>query len=163
MDPAERKRLLEQIKTRQAEHATDRRATVMGPQPQRSQAGAASVAQHASDAPESPALSREYIQARVHELVPLVQECYESALHKQPTLHGRLTVRFVMEGEPGVAGVVSESEVLVGGLAESVELKTCVRETMYTLKFDPPAAGGKVTVEYPFLFDRAQGQSEDKQ
>jgi hypothetical protein len=98
-------------------------------------------------------LSKEYIRERMQELVPLVQECYEAELASQPDLHGDLKLRFVIDGEPGVGGVVSESAIIAGSLAEIPELSRCVRETSYTLKFAPPEAGGSVTVVYPFIFE----------
>lgn len=158
IDRAERRRLLEQLKARQTER-DDQRAEVSGAQSRSATAGASGDPPPRA-LPAPAAWTREYIQAKVRELVPLVQECYESVLHDQPTLHGRLTVRFVIEGEPGVGSIVSESEVLDDGLGENAEIETCVRETMYTLKFDPPQAGGKVTVEYPFVFEREDDQRQ---
>ena len=60
--------------------------------------------------------------------------------------------RFTIDGEPEVGGIVSASEVTGGSLAEQQEMVTCVRETLFTAKFDPPEAGGTIVVEYPFAF-----------
>ena len=98
-------------------------------------------------------LDKEYIQDRVREVVPLVKECYDLALHNNPQSGGKLVVRFVMGGEPEIGGVVEESEVVeMEGFAPDSRIRECVRETMYALDFDPPSDGGRVTVTYPFTF-----------
>jgi hypothetical protein len=52
-----------------------------------------------------------------------------------------------------VGGIVSESEVTGGTLADRQEMVTCVKETLFSAKFDPPEEGGLIVVEYPFVFD----------
>ena len=97
-------------------------------------------------------LDPEYIRTRVRELVPLLRECYELALDEQAGLGGRLTVEFVIAGEPDVGGVIEESRILEESTLVHPTLHECVRETLYTLELDPPENGGRVTVRYPFNF-----------
>lgn len=108
-------------------------------------------------APNAPhELTKDYIRDRVRELVPLVRECYERALVDDPRLAGKLTVELTLGGEPEVGGVVEDS--VVDGEHSTItnpNMIECVRETMHGLSFDPPAAGGRVVVLYPFIFDTA--------
>jgi hypothetical protein len=123
---------------------------------ERAEATAASAAPPATSPREEPEDvlpgSRERIRAHIREVAPLLAECYELERARQPDLAGNLQMRFTIEGEPGVGGIVSESEVLGGSLAQRPEMVTCVRETLFTSKFDPPEAGGRIVVEYPFVF-----------
>jgi hypothetical protein len=100
----------------------------------------------------APASTRERIRKHIGEVVPLLAECYELERARKPDLAGNLMVRFTIDGEPEVGGIVSESEVTGGTLAQSQEMVTCVRETLFTAKFDPPESGGTIVVEYPFVF-----------
>jgi len=97
-------------------------------------------------------LSKSYIQSRMQEIKPLIQECYERELPEFRRPAGDIKLRFTIEGEPGVGGIVGESEVIGGSLSRHKEFTTCLTETMYTLEFVPPPTGGYVTVDYPIAF-----------
>lgn len=97
-------------------------------------------------------LGPEYIRSRVRELVPLIAECYELALHEQADLEGRLVVEFTIAGEPDVGGIVEESRIAEASTLRHPTLDECVRETMYTAELEAPEGGGRVTVRYPFTF-----------
>ena len=98
-------------------------------------------------------MDKKYIRAAVREMVPLLGECYEAGLERDPKLGGKVVVDFTIEGEPDVGGVVGESKIdpTQSDLADPAVLE-CVQETMYALKIDPPPNGGVVRVHYPFLF-----------
>jgi hypothetical protein len=119
-------------------------------------AAARRVAEAPGDEPTGQ-LEPEYIRARIRELVPLIAECYELALADDPTLSGRLVVEFGITGEPGVGGIVDESRIdaEASDLSHPV-LNECVRETLYTAELDAPEGGGRVTVRYPFVLNRAE-------
>jgi RNA polymerase sigma factor (sigma-70 family) len=109
------------------------------------------------------ALDKDYIKAQIRELMPMVKECYESALSRNPKLNGKLVVRFSIVGDPSLGGIVSESKVVDGD--ETItdhELSTCVQETMYAARFPPPKEGGEVSVEYPFVF-KTSDEHHDKE
>jgi hypothetical protein len=97
-------------------------------------------------------LDKEYVRKQVRELLPLLRECYDNARERHPDLAGKMVVRFVMGGEPEVGGVIEESEVLPASTITEPDMVECVRETMYALRFEPPAGGGRVTVHYPLVF-----------
>ncbi len=94
----------------------------------------------AVDAPGS--LDPQYVREGIRALRGMLHDCYESALAREPNLAGRVTVQFVLSGEPSVGGIVEDSEVLPGegALSQDRDFTACVRETMYAL--DLPAAAG---------------------
>lgn len=96
---------------------------------------------------------REEVRKQIAEVTPLLAECYELERARQPALSGSLRLRFTIDGEPGVGGIVTESMVVGGSLADETGLGRCITETIYTVKFAPPEHGGRIDVEYPFVFD----------
>ncbi len=111
----------------------------------------------ASAAPSLPSevddYDKQYIRSAVKEIIPLLTECYEQGLERDPKLEGRILVEFTIEGEPDVGGIVSSSAIdpKESTLADNAA-RECMQETMYALKIDPPTNGGTVNVRYPFMF-----------
>ncbi len=103
--------------------------------------------------PAEPNLDPEYIQARVREdLLPIAQECYESALEDDPKLGGTLTMTFAIVGDPSVGGVVDEANTDPSSEISDPALLECMRESMLSLSFPAPDDAGRVEVTYPFVF-----------
>ena len=106
-------------------------------------------------------LDREYIRDAVQGLLPLLTECYQAGLERDPALAGTVVVDFTIEGEPEVGGVVGESTIQKSSLDDPAVLE-CIQETMYALEIDPPTGGGVVQVSYPFKFAASDdGEPED--
>ncbi|HEY8143598.1 MAG TPA: sigma-70 family RNA polymerase sigma factor [Kofleriaceae bacterium] len=101
-------------------------------------------------------LDKEYIRDAVQGLIPLLGECYQEGLERNPALAGRVVVDFTIEGEPEVGGVVGESSIGKTSMDDPAVLE-CIQETMYALEIDPPAGGGLVHVKYPFEFAASDG------
>lgn len=148
LDPAARAQLANAIRTAR----TRRLASLPHPTPQA----------HTSSAPVSGASltgsddvdqDRAVIRASMQEILPLVRECYESALERTPTLAGTLVVKFTIEGEPEVGGLIGDSTIdpETSTLLDA-DTHECVRESMYALELPAPTAGGVVNVTYPFTF-----------
>ena len=98
-------------------------------------------------------MDREYIRNSVRALLPMITECYETALDTDPTLAGALVVNFTIEGEPDVGGLVTESSINDDGSEiRNESMRECLQETMFALEIDPPTNGGTVKVTYPFTF-----------
>ena len=107
-------------------------------------------------APSAPPLlevNKEYIRHAVRAIIPLLSECYQEGLAREPRLAGTVVVDFTIEAEPGVGAVVGESEI-VGDESDLVDatVHECIQHTMYALELDAPEAGGQVRVRYPFAF-----------
>jgi len=141
--PAERTALVEQIRAaRKARAAAPPHAPPAQP----------TAATPAPALPES-TIDKAYIRRSVRALLPLLQDCYEQGLQRDPTLGGTVVVDFTIEGEPVVGGVIGHSAIDAAASSLSdVTTRECIQETMYALEIDPPADGGVVTVKYPFAF-----------
>ncbi|HEY1816198.1 MAG TPA: sigma-70 family RNA polymerase sigma factor [Kofleriaceae bacterium] len=108
--------------------------------------------------PDDGDLDKDYIRSAMQDLIPLLTECYEHGLERDPKLAGTVAVEFTIEGEPGVGGVVGESKIDPDPTETSLgdpDVRECIQETMYALEIDPPKNGGTVRVHYPFTFHPA--------
>ena len=76
----------------------------------------------------------------------LIKACYENALKRNPSLKGKISIRFTILETGGLADIVA-----AGNSLGSPEVAACIMNTMRTWRtqFRP---SGPVTVEYPFVF-----------
>jgi hypothetical protein len=74
------------------------------------------------------------------------RSCYEKGLSSNPSLSGRVSVRFVI-GRNGAVSNVSNA----GASLASSDVVNCVVHAFYGLSFPKPE-GGIVTVSYPIAF-----------
>ncbi len=76
----------------------------------------------------------------------LIKACYENALKRNPSLKGKISIRFTIL-ETGGLSDISTAQNSLG----SAEVASCIMNTMRTWRtqFRP---SGPVTVEYPFVF-----------
>jgi hypothetical protein len=111
----------------------------------------AAAGQHAgADTPshaDAPPLERDEIRMVVRTKLPQVRACFELGLAEQPTLTGRVALRFTIDAmgrvrEPSVA----DDEL---GLAP---VTACLLDELATWQFPLPAAGRPLTIVYPFRF-----------
>ena len=80
---------------------------------------------------------------------PRFRFCYAQALWHHPGLRGRVTTRLVLDSRGRVI-----SAVPFGSEGLGPDVVNCVTRTFRSLSF-PPRAGGRVTVDYPFVFSPA--------
>jgi hypothetical protein len=102
----------------------------------------------AAEAPEvdSSEIDQGKIGAFVRARKGLLQACYENALKRNPSLRGRLRIRFtILE-----TGGLQDLSIVENGLG-SPDVAACVANTMRAWR-TPFRPSGPVTVEYPFLF-----------
>jgi hypothetical protein len=94
----------------------------------------------------SGSLPPELIQRVVRQNFGRFRQCYETALHLNPNLSGRVTTRFVIDRDGSVVTAAN------GGsdLADSAAVQ-CVVSAFYGLSFPAPR-DGVVRVSYPILF-----------
>jgi hypothetical protein len=124
--------------------------------------GSRSAADPTADEAPAGKLDAAYIQTRIREdLVPIAQECYESALEDDPKLGGKLVMNFSIVGDPSVGGVVDEADADPTSEIQQPDLLECMKESMLSLSFPPPEDGGTVSVTYPFVFS-ADGPASAK-
>lgn len=106
-----------------------------------------------------------YIQAAVREQMrPMAIACYGDFLSRRPDAGGRMMLWFKIVADEKLGGVVEEDSDHDAGMVSEWSgdpaFETCVRESMMTVTFPPPAKGGVVTVGYPMVF--APGDDEDE-
>lgn len=75
--------------------------------------------------------------------------CYQRELQKDPSLDGKVTVRFVIAAD----GSVSSSEIKYSDLG-SPAVESCLTSRFLRMRFPEPTGGGIVLVSYPLVFSR---------
>jgi hypothetical protein len=91
-------------------------------------------------------LPPEVIQRIVRQNFGRFRLCYENALRTQPSLQGRVAVRFIIGRDGSVGSVANGGSDLPDG-----NVVGCVQRAFYGLSFPAPESG-IVTVTYPIFF-----------
>jgi hypothetical protein len=91
-------------------------------------------------------LAPESIQAVVREQYGKFRACYEQGLARDPTLAGRINVRFVINRD----GSVANARVFYNEIPDC-DVPRCILQAYQSLQFPKPE-GGIVTVVYPIMF-----------
>ncbi len=94
-------------------------------------------------------LPPEVIQRVVRQNFGRFKACYESGLRNNPSLQGRVSVRFVIGTEGSVGSVANGGSDL-----PDAGVVSCVQRAFYGLSFPAPESG-IVTVSYPIVFSPA--------
>jgi|SRR6187399_268730 len=92
-------------------------------------------------------LHPEVIQNIVRASYGKFRVCYEQGLSRDPSLTGKVVVRFVI----GRTGEVSNVAIGEGSTLPDQQMATCIVTAFYHLQFPEPA-GGFVKVVYPMMF-----------
>ncbi len=87
------------------------------------------------------------VTGMIRRRIRAIQSCYERELRNNPTLNGRVLVRFTIQTSGSVSGA-SATENSTGSPA----VATCVVRTISRFRFNPGPEGGSVTFAYPFVF-----------
>lgn len=94
-----------------------------------------------------------YVQEVVREdLFPMAKKCYEELLVRAPDAGGKLEMELTIAGDDKIGGIVEEAAIAKTSSLKDDKMETCVRESLLTLSFPPPARDGVVTVVYPIVF-----------
>ncbi|HEX9191325.1 MAG TPA: TonB family protein, partial [Candidatus Deferrimicrobiaceae bacterium] len=93
-----------------------------------------------------PTWLRDMIRRRVRELLPELEGVYNEAIRRNPTLRGRILIRFRIDP----SGKVLRAESAGGDLPDPAFVST-VLETVRRWNFEP-TGGREVEVLHPFLF-----------
>lgn len=89
-------------------------------------------------------LDKVTIRDTVKRQLPRIQDCYEQALTRNPSLQGTVQTQFFINPD-GTVAVAS-----VSGLDDQME--ACVGTILKAIEFPKPKGGGGVQVNYPFSF-----------
>jgi hypothetical protein len=93
------------------------------------------------------ALDRSLIDAVIKRHMNQFRYCYQRELNKDPSLAGKVTVKFVIAGN----GSVSRASIKKSTLGNS-SVEGCLSGRFMTLQFPEPKGNGIVIVSYPFMF-----------
>lgn len=144
--PRNRNRMARDLKREQIWSALDRAHDLQPAAP-----GSAAPAEQ--DADRLPQLDPQYIRTAISEqLLPIVRECYDSALEDDPKLEGKLEVEFTIIGAEDIGGVVEDATIDEASTLDSEFVRECVRESLMTVTFEPPPDGGRLVVSFPVRF-----------
>jgi len=100
-------------------------------------------------------LTKDQIRRVVQQHRSEIAYCYEKELSKDPSLAGRVTVRFTISASGSVVSAVVRDTTL-----NNAEVEACVTNSVRRWVFPEPDGGGIVIVNYPFNFLREPGQDE---
>ncbi len=92
-------------------------------------------------------LDRAVVDAVVRRHLSNIRYCYMRELQKEPTLSGKVTVKFVIAGDGSVSSATTKSSTL-----DSVSTESCINGRFMRMEFPAPKRNGIVLVTYPFLF-----------
>jgi hypothetical protein len=90
-------------------------------------------------------LSPELIHSTVKQNFDKIRACYETGLHANPALQGRVTVKLVI----GTNGTTKSAVPSQGDFPDKAVVD-CIGRAFNAIRFPPPTRG-EVTVNYPVL------------
>jgi len=93
------------------------------------------------------ALDASLIDGVIRRNLPRFRYCYQRELTKDPTLAGKVTVKFTIIGDGTVSAAMTKASSM-----QSPAVESCLNRVMMTLPFPEPNGGGLVLVSYPFVF-----------
>jgi len=99
------------------------------------------------------ALDRTLIDAVVRRNLNAIRYCYQRQLTKEPSLQGKVVLKFVIAKDGTVASASIKSSSLANAAVES-----CLVARFQRMQFPEPKGGGIVIVSYPFLFAPADSE-----
>jgi TonB family protein len=94
-------------------------------------------------------LDRDLIADVINRNMGQFRFCYEQGLQGEPSLAGRVAIRFTIGGNGSVKTAGVDNSTLNSNMVEQ-----CVVQRMRSLKFPLPQGGVDVKVSYPFMFRR---------
>lgn len=92
-------------------------------------------------------LAKEDIDKVIKRDMNAISKCYRKRLKSEPTLAGKLTIRFVITPEGTVSSAAEKSSTL-----DDEPVSTCVQAVFMGMRFPEPKDDGIVIVSYPFVF-----------
>ena len=100
-----------------------------------------------------PGLNKASIRRGLVARRPAVRACYLALREREPDAEGVVATRLVVDGEPGIGGVVREVEVVADGTSlDDGALHDCLIAALLDLTLPAPAAGATVEIHVPYTF-----------
>ena len=93
------------------------------------------------------ALDKSLIDAVIKRKMNQIRYCYQRELTKNPSLGGKITVKFVIAKDGSVSKASIKSSTMGNKSVEG-----CIASRFMKFQFPQPKGGGIVIVSYPFIF-----------
>ena len=93
-------------------------------------------------------LDKSLIDAVIKRNMNQIKYCYSRELNKNPSLGGKIVVKFVIAKD----GSVSKADIKTSTMG-SPAVEGCIKSRFRKFKFPEPKGGGIVIVSYPFIFN----------
>ena len=93
------------------------------------------------------ALDKSLIDAVIKRYMNQIRYCYQRELSKNPSLAGKITVKFVIQKDGTVSSAVTKSTTM-----NNASVEECINGRFLKMIFPDPKGGGIVIVSYPFVF-----------
>jgi hypothetical protein len=93
------------------------------------------------------ALDKSLIDAVIKRHMNQITYCYQRELNTNPSLGGKITVKFVVAKDGSVSKASTKSSTMNNSTVEG-----CINGRFMRFKFPEPKGGGIVIVSYPFIF-----------
>ena len=93
------------------------------------------------------ALDKSLIDAVIKRNMNQIRYCYQRELTKNPSIKGKIVVKFVIAAD----GSVSKASIKSSSMG-SKAVESCITGRFRRFKFPEPKGGGIVIVSYPFIF-----------
>ncbi len=93
------------------------------------------------------ALDKSLIDAVIKRNMNQIRYCYQRELTKNPTLGGKITVKFVISKDGSVSTATTKASTMGSPAVEG-----CINGRFMRFQFPEPKGGGIVIVSYPFIF-----------
>jgi len=93
------------------------------------------------------ALDKSLIDAVIKKHMNQIRYCYQRELPKNPTLGGKVTVKFVISKTGSVSKASTKTSTMSNKAVEG-----CINSRFMRFQFPEPKGGGIVIVSYPFIF-----------
>lgn len=93
------------------------------------------------------ALDKSLIDAVIKRHMNQIRYCYQRELTKNPSLEGKIVVKFVIAKD----GTVSKSSIKSSSMGNA-SVEGCITGRFMQFQFPEPKGGGIVIVSYPFIF-----------
>ncbi len=101
---------------------------------------------------DSAELDPNAVAAKIRQYKGALVACYESALKRNPSLSGKVTLRFTVNK----VGKVSKAEIETDTMHDD-DVNRCIIERASNWRFPPPQGGGEeVQFAYPFIFQASK-------
>ena len=94
------------------------------------------------------ALDKSLIDRVIKRNMNQIKYCYQRQLNANPTLNGKIVVKFVISGDGSVSKASTATSTMTGGDA----VESCINSRFLRFQFPEPKGGGIVIVKYPFIF-----------